>query len=89
MLHNISVFLSIMPVLYYNKITYLNRIDFSKHRFCKSFVLEWANDVTQHALHDSLESIDKHDPESLSSVDVVNGSNQRRYRDGKLHNLKR
>ena len=71
------------------KIVFLFSLHFSKQRFCENFVLEWANDVAQYALHDSLESIDKHDPENLSPVDVINGSNRRTYTDGKLHNLKK
>ena len=59
-----------------------------KQRFCKIFALEWASNVTQYAIYDSSYAIRQHDPERLPAIDITHGSKRRRYRDGKLHNLR-
>ena len=51
--------------------------------------MEWASVVTHYGIYNSSNSIQKHDPEHLPTIDVSNGKNRRRYKDGKLHNLKR
>ena len=56
---------------------------------CKGFATELTEDVTRYALYNSSQSIEKHDPEDLPEINIVSGSNRRKYRNGKLHNLKR
>ena len=51
--------------------------------------MEWANNVTQYAIYTSSDSILKHDPERLPTIDIRHGNKRRRYKNGKLYNLKR
>ena len=62
---------------------------FRKDRLCKNFATELTEDVTRYALYNSSQSIEKHDPEDLPEINIVSGSNRRKYKNGKLHNLKR
>ena len=62
---------------------------FRKDRLCKAFATELTEDVTRYALYNSSQSIEKHDPEDLPEINIVSGSNRRKYKNGKLHNLKR
>ena len=73
-------------IVYYQQSLFFH---FRKDRLCKGFATELADDVIRYALYNSSQSIEKHDPEDLPVIDIVSGSNRRKYENGKLHNLKR
>ena len=62
--------------------------NFSKQQFCKPFAFEWANELTQRAIHKSSISVDKHDPVNIPPINI-RSSKSRQYNDGKIYNLRR
>ena len=75
-----------LVIIYYQLSLFFH---FRKDRLCKGLATDLAEEVTRYALYNSSQSIEKHDPEDLPEINIVSGSNRRKYKNGKLHNLKR